>query len=851
MINAGLINETLKELEKGFYLKTCLLRSYLNRIALEIFSFKKQFIRNNFETVENEKNSCLNETRRTRKSRGKIIGMYALIILCGLFICGPLVNEVPAYDNVYSHTDINRCSVSKFARDVSFDIFGKKYKKFRKYDFAKNYYEMEGYAVKASGTFEVEEWLQESNYQKWIEMGGYSADEPELYSSLRHFYDPLTIQTDKHTHQKVSYLTDHASDFLDKVNGTGIAIVDPLMDAREWALKGPARRGYPENRYSLRRGVEYMRRAWAEKNIKLKDKLFAAAWRSCGETMHLLSDMTVPAHVRNDAHPGYPAGKIFSGMRYDPYEYYVTKNHDKIKAWSKRKADRAVSGKIDASKDAFSLFHLVALYTNHNFFSADTLAGKNQNGQKVRSANGMLAYPSPNLDRCVLDPEGFYKDRKTGIHVAHADWADNTWWNTRNYLRETFLPSISNNFNAAYSYEDVVIDQAKLLIPVAVNANCKLLEMFIPEVKVKLKNWDEKKRVLTGSITHVLSGVYADRVLYPGRKPLLFNNAGDRGKSWSSLTLNDHRYSEVMDDYALTISNNQLKISLGEKIKLNNNGENLAQLKLFFGGFWVRSNDMKLSLSDSMRPPTASPPDTEFSDRIDVTLSSPDGGYIVYRINGGALAIYSAPITLTATDKIETYADKDPYNKNAVSSKVATFQYTKVNADRKTGRWVLTKVIPIDGCSFYKHECYTVNCSTGEGSWQVQKSASSCSNSVKAKSGSGAYSVPPAALIPGETIKLTTSASGSGGFGTSMGVCFYRASKRLTFTNRGRASCQPDWCQDIARANTSRRGSIPPEGNFTVPEDLNKGGLLLIEANGSGGSFETSMNHLYLYRWQE
>ena len=739
----------------------------------------------------------------------KISKAFFLIFLWILMFFSIVSDKIEAYDNVYSHRDINRSSVSEFARDVSFDVFGKKYKKFKRYDFqintykTKGYeikesgtykveehlYEMEGYEIKESGIFKVEEHLKAFNYQKWIETGGYTADEPELYSSLRHFYDPKKLQNDKTTGEKVSYLTDHASNLIDLVNNhskksiyswlsskdSDPVITDPRMDAREWALTGPARRGYKENRYSLRKGIDYMKRAWAEKNIKIKDMYFAAAWRACGETMHLLSDMTVPAHVRNDAHP---AGVIFSGLRYDPYEYFVTKNHHKIESWSKRELDSGIEEKIKGIKDVSSLFHQVALLTNENFFSSDTITGRNENGVKVRSANGMIDYPRPSLDTSTLDVlEGFYLDRRTKIPVAHKSWADNTWWNVRNYLKQTF-------FKPDQSFEELVIEQAKLLIPLAVKANIKLLEMFIPELTVTLTNWDKERMSLSGKITHLSSGVYADSVLNPIQRPLMFNSAGGRGKSWSSLTINKALYNEVMGDYELTIIDNRINISIGKKIKLNHNGENTANLNLFFGGFWVRSNDIRFTMKDSIKPPV-----------------SPT--------------------------------------------------YTKVDTGKKSGYWSLYKTIPIDGCSFFKHQCYNVKCSSGIGSWQVAVSGSTCSkNGPRGTSGSGSYTVPPSKLIPGNTIRLKTSVSGVGGFHTSINVSFYRTSKGLQFDSRGNGSLSPDWSRSIAWSYNSRQGSVP-EGDFKIPEDSNKSGVLLIYCGGGGGTFETSMIYFFLYKWKE
>lgn len=84
---------------------------------------------------------------------------------------------------------------------------------------------------------------------------------------------------------------------------------------------------------------------------------------------------------------------------------------------------------------------------------------------------------------------------------------------------------------------------------------------------------------------------------------------------------------------------------------------------------------------DSVRPPTASPTEREFSGSIEVTLSSPDGVYVVYSLNGVESFLYEGPITLTETKTITAYADTDPYDEDAIFSKLATFTYTKVDSN--------------------------------------------------------------------------------------------------------------------------------------------------------------------------
>ena len=132
--------------------------------------------------------------------------------------------------------------------------------------------------------------------------GGYSADEPELYASFRHFYDPIAEEQ-----RRPAYLTDHIEElnsyFQVFAGGMTINFVNPKVDARDWAINGTNHEGLGENEYSWNQGVKYIQKAFSSQNPVEKSKLFAQGWRALGETMHLLADMTVPAHVRNDSHP--------------------------------------------------------------------------------------------------------------------------------------------------------------------------------------------------------------------------------------------------------------------------------------------------------------------------------------------------------------------------------------------------------------------------------------------------------------------------------------------------------------------------------------------------------------------
>ncbi len=129
---------------------------------------------------------------------------------------------------------------------------------------------------------------------------------------LNHFYDPTTGQG----------LSDGAF--------TG-------LPAKAWAIKQDSATGdYSE---------EAILKNYRSGNLN-------RAYQGIGHQLHLIQDMAVPAHVRNDAHPGG-----------DPYE-----------AWAEQygQVNQARLKFIDVA-DLNSAFDSLAGYTNSNFFSKDSI----------------------------------------------------------------------------------------------------------------------------------------------------------------------------------------------------------------------------------------------------------------------------------------------------------------------------------------------------------------------------------------------------------------------------------------------------------------------------------------------
>ncbi len=407
----------------------------------------------------------------------------------------------------------------------------------------------------------------------WVEEGGYTADEPELYASFRHFYDPKAVNG-------VTYLTDHLQDmeryYTYLGRGSGEGVVNPHIDAREWAIAGPARNGLFENEYSWKKGVEYMREAF-QTTAPTKDRTFVKAWRALGETMHLMGDMSCVPHVRNDSHPALAVGSATLGvgnldtnqglLRSDPYETLCREAMIERNAGLPVEAD--AQRRIAQAKDPMLLFYGVAGWTQDNFFSADTISGQDAKGRTVKSANGNPDYPSPKLSPSQYDARTGYYTRSIGgksVRTAHETWLGAMGWGTPLHATAISLGCVE--------------DQASLAIPVALESNRKLLDWFVPRVEVKLTNWDANAKVLTGTVTHKPHGPYTVPLTYNAGRSQSFNLRLDGSlQDW--------------DKVKLQIASGRITADLS-RLKLKDGAQVALELEL--GGLVIRSNDLRLGV---------------------------------------------------------------------------------------------------------------------------------------------------------------------------------------------------------------------------------------------------------------
>jgi hypothetical protein len=527
-----------------------------------------------------------------------------MIVALGL-VLPTLPSMVSAYGNTSAtgdwrvggpHRTINTLALDAFIREAKSNPV------LAQYDFQNAELKVQGPAAGAPDMYATTEEDKSEPFQWWVIEGGYSADEPELPASFRHFYNPRAEEMGV-----PAYLTDHLELLNKYLKTVGSAEVpaavalavagrreeakmlleagqNPEVDARDWAINGTANKGWRENEYSWTEGIDYLDLAFDSTDPVEKSRLFARAWRSLGETMHLMADMSCPPHVRNDSHPAYPidwdilppelrnANPNEGFLKGDPYETWASQRLIQEAATAGLSAEARQY--LDSAPDIQTLFKNLATFTNMSVFSGETVSGTDFYGREVHSANGMPDFPWPKLEPSQYNKEtGFYA-KKIGdrdVCLAHESWLSQIGWGQAD-------PLITRQ--CAFS-------QAQLLIPAAVAADARLLDWFIPRMKLEITSVDTDNRVIKGTFIHQPYGAH--------KETLTFSTADG---AFSPLRLND--MAQRPDDYTVEIDDGVLTATYGDRVAQNIESLRLAggvsvSVGVNMGGIQVWSNAFPLT----------------------------------------------------------------------------------------------------------------------------------------------------------------------------------------------------------------------------------------------------------------
>lgn len=399
----------------------------------------------------------------------------------------------PAYswDCIEAHPTINLLACENFVARLQAGEFADKFKNqiiddaasFSGLTFSKAVFfdsRSEAKTINASYTF-----------SGWLAKGGHDADIPQLDMGFRHFYDPYyqpRYLTWMRRHMQIKKKTAFASEeaFFKSLDyraddwnpnmefGTKDRkiklqpkILRPQIDAITWGLV------HEENEHNWRQGkIAY--KAAMENNTAAFGKLsrsqvFGKAFRALGETMHLLADMTQPAHTRADSHSAY-----------EPIEKTVNeKMIRKIIGDSHKNPEfRPVSEfEIETGLLPADLMKKLATFTNSHFFSNDTVFDYEK---WIFPRNNKRPYPSPQLSKLKHD---------RGIYYAHFE--EIGWVPMAKETGSLFSKVLNDNdkFGRKKPHFNVMPNmaeaQAKVLIPLAVFNCAELIKAFLPSFRVE------------------------------------------------------------------------------------------------------------------------------------------------------------------------------------------------------------------------------------------------------------------------------------------------------------------------------------------------------------------------------
>ncbi len=265
----------------------------------------------------------------------------------------------------------------------------------------------------------------------WLMIGATEEDTPTRW--VNHFYDPIH----------------------------NIGLKSIQLSAKNWAENPTAQTGF-----SL--GDKSWQRALNDFNKGDKEK----AYRELGHIIHLISDMFVPAHTRDDIH-----------VTGDSYEQFVKNNwsnlYPKIKpaiATSLSFPRKRESAASEAQPTLADIFDTSAKYSNENFYSDDTIESSN------------FFYPINNKNFINIDNYQIIKLEGNDVHLLYVK------------------PSVLNNKLIYYRLDDLVNkDYALHLLPRAISQSANAIQLFLAEAK--------KNNAQTVPIARVAPLGYLDRAL--------------------------------------------------------------------------------------------------------------------------------------------------------------------------------------------------------------------------------------------------------------------------------------------------------------------------------------------------
>ena len=478
-----------------------------------------------------------------------------IALLSGALFYIFLYNLILSYDNKIAHPTFNKYIIQFFETN-SQSYVPSEYE----VNISSESITYNGKAVTNPGFLEISYGESDVEYtaSQWIEHGGYSADQPELAASVRHFYDPVGLNAGK------KHLTNRGTLW------EGV-YPNPETDAIEWAM-GDTPKG-SENIWSLERGKKFLKYAYELADVNLKNNNIAKAYRSLGEVLHNTCDMGCPPHTRNDSHAapiGYSGGYVFGSP--DAYEELF--NPTWISQYMYGNVDPDLKSFIDNAVSIRSINEKLAEFTNKNFFTGQTINGFSY--KSIFPINDDGTYASPLLQNLDYDELSmtYSKTFPSGNKVMMAK--------DKGYFGRTY-PFIDR---------ECVQSQSSELIPNIIYAGANLMKLFLPHLKIIISSIDTDGRII-GEVKHIPTFEYSTAFYYSGNVEI-YNSKdskkigtvicenGDINQVLSDINIDDEVYGLI------DLAGIKIRSDIYKKVKVDLDFSQ-AYIDLHIKGFHIRT----------------------------------------------------------------------------------------------------------------------------------------------------------------------------------------------------------------------------------------------------------------------
>ena len=186
--------------------------------------------------------------------------------------------------------------------------------------------------------------------------------------------------------------------------------------------------------------------SWQEAIYQYQKGDYEKAFTALGHILHLIEDMSVPAHTRDDAHP-----------EGDPYEQWVKKNFKALPA------EPIYFNELD------KYFDFVANFSNNNFYSKDTIGSKRYSEIKIIDSKNEILEEGNDYDV-------FYgKINNIRYPLFFSQSASNYW--------KSFVGDFINDNVLLLDDPLILSSHFSLLAPKSIGAGAGIIKLFFEETQ--------------------------------------------------------------------------------------------------------------------------------------------------------------------------------------------------------------------------------------------------------------------------------------------------------------------------------------------------------------------------------